>query len=113
MSLWRVTMRETLYLRRHLGTEDNGRREVYGEPEPYPCRWEPGARRVQTVDGRQVVGQGTLFTTATLTPDELAKTLLWVPGDDPADYKKSRKALQAYPRKHLLTGAFDHSELVL
>ena len=113
MSLWRSTMTETLHLRRFLRTEDNGRRDVYGEPEAFPCRWEPGARRVQTVDGRQAVGQGTLYTTAQLGQDELAKTLLWLPGDDPADYKKSRKAVQVYPRKHLLGGGFDHSEVVL
>ena len=113
MSQWAGDMRGTLHLRRLLRMEDNGRRPVYGEPEPYPCRWEPGARRVQDVNGRQVVAQGTLYTTAEVSPDELAKLLLWLPGKDPTNHNLSHKALQVYVRTDLETGAFDHSEVVL
>ena len=113
MSLYASSMMETFHLRRFLRLEDNGRREVYGDPEPHPCRWQPGARRIQTVDGKQAVAQGTLFTTTQVTPEELGKLRLWLPGEDPADYKRSRQALQVYVRKDLETGAFDHSELVL
>ena len=113
MSLWGGDMRATLHLRRFLRMEDHGRRPVYGEPEAHPCRWEPGARRVQDVSGRQVVGQGTLYTTAEVTPDELPRLLLWLPGDNPAGDNRSRKALQVYVRTDLETGAFDHCEVVL
>ncbi|MCY1080295.1 hypothetical protein [Archangium lansingense] len=113
MSLIAEDLHQTFHLRRFLGTEDNGRREVYGEPDPYPCRWQPGARRVQTVDGRQAVAQGTLFTTAQVSPEELGKLRIWLPGADPADYKLSRQAVQVFVRMDLETGAFDHSELVL
>lgn len=113
MSLIAEDLHETFNLRRFLRLEDNGRREVYGEPEPHPCRWQPGARRIQTVDGKQAVAQGTLFTTAEIAPEELGKLRLWLPGHDPADYKLSRHALQVYVRKDLETGAVDHSELVL
>lgn len=106
-------LHETLHLRRFLRLEDNGRREVYGEPEPHPCRWEPGARRIQTAEGKQAVAQGTLFTTAAVAPGEIGKLRLWLPGDDPTDYRLSRQVLQVYARKDLQTGAFDHSELVL
>lgn len=109
MSLWVADMRETVNVRRFTGMTDNGRREVYGPPERHPCRWEPGARQVKNTEGRQVVAEGTLFTTARVTP----KDLLWLPGDDPSDYKASRRALTTYERKDLETGAFDHSEVVL
>jgi hypothetical protein len=113
VSLYADMMRETFHLRRFLRLEDNGRREVYGEPELHPCRWQPGARRIQTVDGKQAVAQGTLYTTAEVAPEELGKLRLWLPGHSPTDYKLSRQALQVYVRKDLETGAFDHSELVL
>nr|WP_239578554.1 hypothetical protein [Archangium primigenium] len=88
---------------------DNGRREAYGEPEAHPCRWEPGARLVRTAEGKQQVCEGTLWTTARLTP----KDLFWLPGNSPEDYGASRRALNAYERKGLETGEFDHSEVVV
>lgn len=109
MSLFTEDFRETLTVRRFQSMADNGRREVYGDPEPWPCRWEPGARQVKNAEGRQVVAEGTLFTTASVTP----KDLLWLPGTDSSDYKASRRALTTYERKDLETGAFDHSEVVL
>ncbi len=109
MSLWAAQFRETFYLRRYVRTVDSGRREEHGPPEPHPCRWEPGARTVRTVDGRQAVADGTLYTTAQVSP----KDLLWLPGTDASDYRASRRALTTYERKDLLSGAFDHSEVVL
>lgn len=109
MSLFLEDMRETLHLRRFLGMKDNGRREEFGPAEPHPCRWEPGARLVKSAEGKQVVCEGTLFTTAQLGP----KDLLWLPDTNPADYTASRRALNSYERKDLETGAFDHSEVVV
>ena len=113
MSLIAEDFREWFYLQRWLRTEDNGRREVFGPSERYPCRWEPGARRVETPDGRSVIAQGTLFTTARIGLEELKRLRVWLPGDDPAAIGASRAAVQVYERKDLETGAFDHSELVL
>ena len=109
MSLFLEDFRETFHLRRFVRMTDNGRREEYGPPEEHPCRWEPGARLVRTADGKQQVCEGTLFTTARLTP----RDLLWLPGTSPADYSASRRALNSYERKDLETGTFDHSEVVL
>jgi hypothetical protein len=106
-------LRECFFLQRWLRTEDNGRREVFGPLERHRCRWEAGARRIQTADGRTIVAQGTLFTTARVGQEELRKLRLWLPGDDPTDVGLSRQATQVYPRTDLETGAFDHSELVL
>ena len=109
MSLFLEDMRETLHVRRFKGMADNGRREEYEDAEPFPCRWEPGARLVRTADGKQAVCEGTLFTTARLGPQDL----LWLPDDKPEDYKASRRALNTFERSDLETGAFDHSEVVL
>lgn len=109
MSLFLEDMREQCHVRRYLGMKNNGREESFGPPEPWPCRWEPGARLVRTAEGKQAVCEGTLFTTAQVTP----KDALWLPGASPADYTASRRALTSYERKSLETGAFDHSEVVL
>lgn len=106
-------LREWCYLQRWLRTEENGRREVFGPVERHPCRWEPGARRIATPDGRTVIAQGTLWTTARIQQEELRKMRFWVPGDDPAAIGSSRLASQVYARTDLETGAFDHSEVVL
>lgn len=112
-SLIAEDLREWFYLQRWLRTESNGRREVYGPAERHPCRWEPGARRVETPDGRSIIAQGTLWTTARVGLRELPTLRVWLPGDDPADLGLSRLAAQVYERKELETGAFDHCELVL
>lgn len=112
-SLIAEDMREWFYLQRWLRTENHGRREVYGPLERHPCRWEPGERRAETPDGRSVLAQGTLWTSARVGLAELKTMRLWLPGDDPTDIGMSRMALQAFERKDLETGAFDHSELVL
>jgi hypothetical protein len=109
VSLLLEDLKETLHLRRFVGMKDNGRREDFGPAEPWPCRWEPGARLVKSAEGKQVVCEGTLYTTARLTP----KDLLWLPDTNPADYTASRRALNSYERKDLETGVFDHSEVVL
>lgn len=109
MSLFLEDMKETLHVRRFVSMTDNGRRESFGPPEPWPCRWEPGARLVRTVEGKQAVCEGTLFTTAQVAP----RDVLWLPGTNPADYTLSRRALTSYERKDLETGAFDHSEVVV
>jgi len=112
-SLIAEDLREWFHLRRWLRTEDNGRREVYGAIERHPCRWEPGARRVEAVDGRTVVAQGTLWTTARIGQQELRKLQLWLPEEDPTNAGLSRQAVQVYGRTDLETGAFDHSEVVI
>jgi hypothetical protein len=109
VSLFLEDMREVLHLRRFRGMADNGRREEHGPPEPHPCRWEPGARQVRTADGRQQVAEGTVYTTARLTP----RDLLWLPDANSADYTASRRAVATFERKDLETGAFDHSEVVV
>ncbi|QRK06050.1 hypothetical protein F0U60_37600 [Archangium minus] len=113
MSLFLEDMRETFHLRRFLRMTDNNRREEYGPVEPHPCRWAPGARRVQSAEGKQVVATGTLYTTAVIAQEDLEKVLIWLPGADPADYKRSRKPVQSFVHKDLETGSFDHSEVVL
>jgi hypothetical protein len=113
VSLIAEDLREWFHLRRWLRTEDSGRREVFGPVEQHPCRWEPGARRVQTVDGRTVIAQGTLWTSARLTAQEVKKLQLWLPGDNPDDVGQSRLPMQVFVHTDLETGAFDHSEVVL
>ena len=109
MSLFLEDMRETLHLRRFVRMTDNGRREEHSPAEAWPCRWEPGARLVKSAEGKQVVCEGTLYTTARLGP----RDFLWLPGSNPSDYTASRRALNSYERKDLETGAFDHSEVVV
>jgi hypothetical protein len=108
MSLFLEDMKETLHVRRFVRLVANGRSEEHSPPEPWPCRWEPGARLIRTAEGEQAVCEGTLFTTARVTP----KDLLWLPGTNPADYTASRRALTSYERKDLETGAVDHSEVI-
>ncbi|HEX5750020.1 MAG TPA: hypothetical protein VFZ09_27570 [Archangium sp.] len=115
MSLWAGDMRETFHIKRNLGPDSTNPDprlrmvERYGPAEPHPCRWQPGARLVKAADGRQVVSEGTLFTTARFT----SKDLLWLPGEDPEDVGASKRALRAWERKALETGDFDHTEAAL
>ncbi len=64
---------------------------------------------MKSAEGKAVVCEGTLYTTAHLTP----RDLLWLPGTNPADYKASRRALSSFERTELETGAFDHSEVLV
>ena len=109
MSLFLEDFREECHVRRWVGTTNNGRSEEYGPPEAFPCRWEPAPRLAKSAEGKAVVCQGTLYTTARLKP----RDLLWLPGDNPATPGLSHLPVNAYERKDLETGGFDHTEVVL
>lgn len=109
MSIMLEDMKHTCHVRRFLGMKDNGRRPEYGPATPFPCQWQPGTRQVRNAEGKQVVGEGTLRTTARLGPGDL----LWLPCSNPADFARSREPLNTFEHPDLETGAFDHTEAVL
>ncbi|PTL79093.1 hypothetical protein [Vitiosangium sp. GDMCC 1.1324] len=101
-------MRQTLYIAKSTGPDFRGT-ETYGPAGPAPCRCEPSGRMVRAADGRQVVAEFFILTTAKVTVDDI----VWPPGEDHTKVGASRKPLKAAPIVDLETGQVDHYEVSL